>query len=107
MAGWGGKVFDSRWNEEPFVGIAAGGLDTLARRANGTLAVWGDNTWGECEVPALPAGLTYVEAAVGALPDTYHTQGHVVALRRDGSGAVWGENLLRQCHGPTPHGGVC
>ena len=38
---------------------------TVARRSDGSVVAWGDNYYGQCNVPALPAGLTYVEVAAG------------------------------------------
>ena len=38
---------------------------TVARRSDGSVVAWGDNFYGQCNVPALPAGLTYVEVAAG------------------------------------------
>ena len=38
---------------------------TVARRSDGSVVAWGDNDFGQCNVPALPAGLTYVEVAAG------------------------------------------
>ena len=40
---------------------------TVARRSDGSVVAWGDNAYGQCNVPALPAGLTYVEVAAGGL----------------------------------------
>ena len=38
---------------------------TVARRSDGSVVAWGDNIYGQCNVPALPRGLTYVEVAAG------------------------------------------
>ena len=62
---WGKRVVDSRWNVEAFVEVAAGRYHTVARRSDGTVVAWGDNWYGQCNVPALPSGLTYVEVAGG------------------------------------------
>ena len=40
---------------------------TVARRSDGSVVAWGDNADGQCNVPALPAGLTYVEVAAGCV----------------------------------------
>src|SRR5262245_23048467 len=83
LIGWGATmVFDSRLHEQTFVEVAAGGYMTLVRRSNGTLAAWGDNTYGACNVPALPPGLSYVEVATSWC--------HTVARRSDGSVVAWG-----------------
>ena len=60
---------------------------TVARRSDGSVVAWGDNTYGQCNVPALPAGLTYVEIAAGC--------SHTVARRSDGSVVAWGRQRLR------------
>src|SRR4030095_7826128 len=77
IAGWGRQVFDSRWSAEAFAEIAAGGNNTVARRSDGSVVAWGDNLYGQCNVPVLPAGLSYVEIEAGF--------GHLVARRSDGS----------------------
>ena len=60
VAGRGMQVFDSRWNTEAFVEIVAGGQHTLARRSDGSVVAWGLNHAGQCFVPVLPSGLSYV-----------------------------------------------
>jgi hypothetical protein len=54
----GTRVFDSRCHEQSFVELATGGGHTVARRSNGSVVAWGDNWWGQCNVPALPPGLS-------------------------------------------------
>ena len=64
IKGWGSSVFDSSWNSETaFVEVAAGDGHTVARRSDGSVVAWGHNDYGQCNVPALPVGLTYVEVA--------------------------------------------
>lgn len=62
------------------VGVAAGGLHSIALRANGKVLAWGWNVLGETNVPA---GLDDV-AAIAA------NYGYNLALRRDGTVAAWG-----------------
>jgi len=50
------------------------------------------NVSGQCNVPALPAGLSYVELSSG--------QHHAVARRSDGSVVAWGFNGTGQCNVP-------
>jgi hypothetical protein len=54
---------------------------------------WGWNAYGQCNVPATPIGITYVEAAAG----DYHT----VARRSDGVVVAFGRNDYGQCNVPT------
>ena len=77
---WGRTVVDSRWHEQTFVEVAANGDHTVVRRNDGSVVAWGENSLGQCNVPALPPGLSYVEVAAGA--------GHTVARRKQ-SGCRW------------------
>jgi hypothetical protein len=43
------------------VEIAAGAFHTVARRSDGSVLAWGDNTYRQCDVPALPPGRSYVQ----------------------------------------------
>src|SRR5262245_14271435 len=99
IKGWGSLVVDSGWNSETaFVEVAAGGGDTVVRRSDGTVVAWGDNKYGECNVPALPAGVSYVQVAAGG--------GHTVARRSDGAVVAWGYNYTGQCNVPALPAGV-
>jgi len=49
---------------------------------------WGLNDYGQCDVPALPPGLTYVEIAAG--DDYFQISGYTLARRSDGSAVAWG-----------------
>jgi len=65
----------------------------VARRSDGSVVAWGHNLWGQCNVPALPVGLTYVEVAAGS--------SYTVARRSDGSFVAWGDNVVGQCNVPV------
>jgi uncharacterized delta-60 repeat protein len=64
------------------VAIAAGYYHSLALRADGTVVAWGDNYYGQTNVPA---GLTN---AVAIAAGYYHS----LALRADGTVVAWGKN---------------
>lgn len=83
---------------DDFVQIASKFLHSAARRTDGTLAVWGDNSHGQCNQPPLPSGLTYVHVSTG--------ERHTVALRSDGAMIGFGNNLSGQCAPPPLPGGV-
>jgi alpha-tubulin suppressor-like RCC1 family protein len=61
-----------------YVDVAAGGYHCLAVKADGTLIAWGDNDYGQCDVPVG----TYQAVDAGYL--------FSAALRTDGSLAAWG-----------------
>ena len=76
--------------------IAAGGEHSLGIKRNGTVAAWGYNAYGQCDVPA---GLKQVVAvAAGYL--------HSLALKSDGSVVAWGLNAYGQCDVPADLGQV-
>ena len=56
ISGWGWQVFDSRWNQESFVEVAAGEWHTVARRSDGSVVAWGNNGDGQCYVPGSAFG---------------------------------------------------
>ncbi|MFT7486147.1 MAG: hypothetical protein ACI9F9_002001 [Candidatus Paceibacteria bacterium] len=79
-----------------YVQISAGATHTLALRNDGSVAAWGNNRSGQCDAPALPPGLTYVEVSAGGgmliqPPNTWSVDfGFSVARRSDGSVVQWG-----------------
>jgi len=91
--GFGAWNFDSRWNRDAFVEVAAGERHTLARRAGGTLAAWGSDGSSETTVPPLPPGLGYTGVAGGVR--------HSLAIRSDGALIAWGFNSNGQCNAPA------
>jgi len=59
--------------------------------AGGTVNAWGDNTYGQCNVPS---GLSNVKTV--AAGETFS-----VALKNDGTVVVWGDNTYGQCNVPS------
>ena len=72
---------------------AAGGYHTVLLKSDGTAAAFGDNDSGQCNIPALPEGVTYTQAAAGGL--------HTVLLKSDGTAVAFGGNDLGQCNIPA------
>ena len=57
------------------------------------MIAWGYNYYGQCNVPALPAGLAWAEIRAGG-----H---HSLARRSDGVVVAWGYNFFGQCNVPA------
>ena len=68
------------------VAIAAEGYHNLALRRDGTAVAWGDNTYGQGNVPHSLDGVITVAEGV------YHS----LALEPDGTVVAWGDNLAGQ-----------
>ena len=78
------------------VAVAAGDYHSLALRADGSIAVWGQYYYGDYNYVSayVPAGLSnVVSVAAGA--------NHSLALRADGTVAAWGYNAYGQTNMPA------
>jgi alpha-tubulin suppressor-like RCC1 family protein len=87
----------------PFVGLAAGSHHTLAPRSDGSVVARGDNSHGQCDVPAPPVGERYVELTAGggnSLDPVYSAAGFSAARLSNGTVVAWGENNNGQCNVP-------
>jgi hypothetical protein len=71
--------------------VAAGAYQSLALKSDGTVVAWGDNDFGQTDVPD---GLTNVAAVAGGF-------GHSLALRADGTVVAWGNNNAGQTNVPV------
>jgi hypothetical protein len=65
--------------------LDARGLHTCALSSAGEIACWGQNAYGEANVPAAAAGLRYVQAAAGAV--------NSCGLQSDGAVVCWGNTI--------------
>jgi len=75
----------------PEVAIAAGAYHSVVLKSDGTVFAWGNNNWGQTNVPA---GLSSVVAiAAGG----YHS----LALKADGTVVAWGFNGWGQTNVPA------
>jgi len=73
--------------------IAGGGGFSLVLRTNGAVTAWGENSFGQTNVPS-PAATTLV-AAIAA--GGYHS----VALKENGTVVTWGRNNVGQTNTPS------
>ena len=72
----------------------------VAVRSDGNIVAWGDNQYGQLNVPAMPAGVSYLLASAG--------WGHTQAVRSDGLIVAWGVTGDGQLDVPTlPSGVTC
>lgn len=74
--------------------IAAGSAHVLALRADGTVAAFGRNSSGECNVPAALSGVAAIAAG------EYHS----LALKSDGTLVSWGSNAYGETTSPADLG---
>ena len=77
---------------------ATGLFHTVLLKSDGWAEAFGDNGYGQCNIPALPEGVTYTEAATG--------YAHTVLLKSDGTAAAFGDNVDGQCNIPALSEGV-
>lgn len=61
IAEWGGQVFGVDL-DGPFEKIAAGRFHSLGLKSDGSIVCWGDNRYGQCEVPSPNSGFIAVGA---------------------------------------------
>ncbi len=66
--------------------IDAGLYHSAARKSDGTIVCWGNNIYGQCNVPVLGGGLTYTDVKCGGR--------HTIGLVSDGTVRCWGANTF-------------
>jgi hypothetical protein len=84
--------------EVSYTQAAAGGNHTILLRSDGRTVACGDDSYGQCTIPALAAGLAYTQAAAG--------DNHTVLLRSDGNVEACGDNEHGQCNVPALEAGM-
>jgi hypothetical protein len=70
--------------------IACGWFHSLAIKSNGTVVVWGDNTFGQTNAPA---GLTNATSIAGG-------NAHSLSLESNATMVAWGNNYFGQTNFP-------
>jgi len=78
------------------VAVAAGNTHNLALKSDGTVVAWGDNGFGQTNVPS---GLSNVINIAGGIL-------HSLALKSDGTVVAWGNNRNGQTNVPSGLSGV-
>jgi hypothetical protein len=64
-------------------------------KASGSIIAWGDNAYGQCNIPSPNTG--FIAIAAGS--------SHSLGLKTDGSIVAWGYNHYGQCNIPSPNTG--
>ena len=67
-------------------------------RSDGEAVACGHNDFGQCDIPPLDAGLSYVQVSAGG--------DHTVLLRSDGTAVACGHNRFGQCRLPPLDAGL-
>ena len=76
-----------------FTAVAASDLHSLGLKQDGSIVAWGDNEYGQCNVPEPNAGFIAIAA---------YSQ-HNLGLKQDGSIVAWGANDYGECNVPSPN----
>ncbi|MHC4062186.1 MAG: hypothetical protein ACYSR6_11375, partial [Planctomycetota bacterium] len=91
---WGTQVAGVNM-DRGFIAVAPGYCHSLGLKQDGSIAAWGDNFEGQCNIPLPNAG--FVAIAAG--------HWHSLGLKEDGSIVAWGKNHRGQCNVPLPNSG--
>jgi hypothetical protein len=78
-----------------FIDISAGGFHSLGLKQDGSIVAWGDNHYGECNVPEPNTGFKAIAAGFR----------HSLGLKQDGSIVGWGDNRNGLYDMPEPNTG--
>ena len=93
VIGWGSPADAPPASATNLMSIAAGVYNSLALRTYGTLFAWGDNNYGQNNVPA--SATNVVAIAMGGAD----WGGHGLALKTNGTIVGWGDNEFNQATG--------
>ncbi|HEX9063396.1 MAG TPA: X2-like carbohydrate binding domain-containing protein [Clostridia bacterium] len=84
------KLISIKPNKDSYMQIAAGPDYFAGVKEDGTMAAWGNNFYGQCDVPKNLAGVKSIASGVN----------FILALKYDGTVTGWGCNYTDQCLPP-------
>ena len=67
-------------------------------KRDGVAVAFGDDCWGQCDIPTSPGGVVYEKVAAG--------KEHTALLKSDGIVAAYGDDFNGQCSIPASENGV-
>lgn len=79
------------YDDRPFKQLALGSNHVLALRHDARVIAWGENQYGQCDVPTDLGPVTQIAAG----------SGHSLALQADGTLVAWGDNRGGECDIPA------
>ncbi|MBC8094795.1 MAG: hypothetical protein H7Y43_03175, partial [Akkermansiaceae bacterium] len=94
VTSWGREIFGETAvppGATNIIAVAAGGLFSLALKADGTVMAWGDNQFGQTTVPIEATNIIGIAAGWG----------HALALQANGHVLAWGRNSFGQTNVPA------
>ena len=92
LVSWGAQKANVRLGG-PIISVAAGFGNSMALRADGSVAAWGGNRFRESDVPSPNTDFIAVTGGTG----------HSLGLKSDGSVVAWGWNQYGQRNVPSPN----
>ncbi len=95
ILGWGKVVVVGHDDLQDLVAVAGGYRHSLGLKDDGSIVAWGENSFGQCNVPTPNTG--FIAVAGGYM--------HSLGLKDDGSIVAWGWNHYDQCNVPAPNTG--
>ncbi|MGA1354272.1 MAG: FG-GAP-like repeat-containing protein [Candidatus Limnocylindrus sp.] len=87
---WGAYAPQTPSGLGPLIDVSAGSFHVSAVLANGTTACWGDNNFGQLNMPSL-TGVANIDAG----------NDHSIARHSNGTVTCWGRNNAGQCNTPA------
>jgi len=93
IVGWGSEVALAPDQLQNIVAVSGGRNHSLALTSYGSILAWGDNQYGQCNVPQPNSDFIAVAAGVN----------FSLGLKANGSVVGWGDNYDGQCNAPAPN----